>query len=70
MNTINLLDEDECSNETFPCGDNAHCTDTDGSFDCNCVTGFQGDGFNCTGIYFNSRILGLIARQIPLHAII
>ena len=52
MSTINYLDVDECSNETFPCGDNAHCTDSDGSFECNCLTGFQGDGFNCTGMYF------------------
>ena len=47
-----ISDVDECNNTTFPCGDNANCTDTDGSFRCDCLNGFQGDGFNCTGTYF------------------
>ena len=46
-----FLDIDECSGGSFPCGNNATCTDTDGSFECDCVTGFFGDGFNCTGKY-------------------
>jgi len=33
----------------YPCHSNANCTDTDGSFNCTCVAGFEGDGFNCTG---------------------
>ena len=30
-----------------PCGDNANCTNNDGSFECACRSGFNGDGFNC-----------------------
>ena len=47
-----ILDVDECNSTIFPCGDNANCTDTDGSFKCDCLIGFQGNGFNCTGMYF------------------
>ena len=32
------------------CDSNANCTDTEGSFDCQCLQGFQGDGVTCRGI--------------------
>ena len=32
------------------CHENASCTDTDGSFNCTCNPGFEGDGVNCTGM--------------------
>ena len=43
-----IIDIDECatSNE---CSDHANCNDTDGSYWCECWSGFQGDGYNCTG---------------------
>ena len=44
-------DIDECELETYLCSPNANCTDTDGSFNCTCREGFEGDGFNCTGMY-------------------
>ena len=44
-------DINECELETYPCSPNANCTDTDGSFSCTCREGFEGDGFNCTGMY-------------------
>ena len=44
-----LTDINECELETYPCSLNANCTDTDGSFNCTCREGFEGDGFNCTG---------------------
>jgi len=31
------------------CDVNADCTDTAGSYDCSCRSGYEGDGFNCTG---------------------
>ena len=49
MNFI-IADINECELETYPCSSNANCTDTDGSFNCTCREGFEGDGFNCTGI--------------------
>ena len=41
-------DIDECSRGDV-CHILASCNDTEGSYECNCVGGFEGDGFNCTG---------------------
>ena len=45
-----LSDIDECI-VSPPCGDNANCNNTEGSYECECKTGFSGDGLNCSGIY-------------------
>ena len=34
---------------THNCHLNATCTNTNGSYNCSCNNGFQGNGFNCTG---------------------
>nr|XP_044994692.1 adhesion G protein-coupled receptor L4 isoform X1 [Jaculus jaculus] len=34
-------DDNECENLTQACGENAHCTNTEGSYYCMCATGFQ-----------------------------
>ena len=44
----NFLDIDECAMELDGCSDDAACTDTDGSYECTCNSGFTGDGFTCT----------------------
>jgi len=59
------LDVDECETDPHPCGTNAGCTNTYGSFSCSCNTGYSGNGVTCTGRqYFRStsdlRITGLI----------
>lgn len=46
-----LLDIDECSMDTDNCNESAICTDTPGSFDCTCNTGYTGDGVYCEGVY-------------------
>ena len=46
---------DECTNGSHDCGMNANCTNTEGSFTCQCITGYYGDGYNCTG-EFHSQI--------------
>ena len=43
-------DINECELEIHICHSEANCTDTDGSFNCTCREGFEGDGFNCAGI--------------------
>ena len=50
--TLIIIDIDECvSAETNECDPNALCTNTDGSYICRCLSGYQGDGRNCTGKY-------------------
>ncbi|XP_067056243.1 uncharacterized protein [Acropora muricata] len=39
-------DVDECT--AFPCGANADCQNTDGSYICNCKAGYTGDGKTCS----------------------
>lgn len=34
-------DDNECGNLTQPCGENANCTNTEGSYYCMCVSGFR-----------------------------
>ena len=42
-----MLDFDECQEETDDCHVYATCTDTPGSFECTCNSGFTGNGVNC-----------------------
>ena len=42
-----LLDIDECAGN--PCDNNAVCLNTNGSYECSCRPGFEGDGESCTG---------------------
>ncbi|XP_028406424.1 cubilin-like [Dendronephthya gigantea] len=42
-------DIDECA-EGDPCGFNTNCTNTNGSYTCECLFGFEGNGTNCTDI--------------------
>ena len=49
MNLFNPSDKNECETEK-PCDINAVCSNSDGSFVCDCDSGFSGDGITCTGI--------------------
>ena len=43
-------DINECDLDSLnDCDENANCTDTIGSYNCSCNSGYEGDGFNCTG---------------------
>ena len=44
-----LSDIDECSEDTDYCSANADCTNSIGSFECDCFAGFTGNGFICLG---------------------
>ena len=45
-----ITDIDECANpEMNECDGNALCTNTEGSYVCRCLSGYQGDGYKCTG---------------------
>eukprot|EP00484_Ammonia_sp_Unknown_P010312 CAMPEP_0197072460 /NCGR_PEP_ID=MMETSP1384-20130603/210108_1 /TAXON_ID=29189 /ORGANISM="Ammonia sp." /LENGTH=496 /DNA_ID=CAMNT_0042511277 /DNA_START=138 /DNA_END=1628 /DNA_ORIENTATION=+ len=43
-----VLDENECALGTHSCDSNAVCTNTAGSYTCECNTGYSGDGYSCT----------------------
>lgn len=44
-----LSDIDECSLKTDDCSDLANCINTDGSYLCECIAGYTGEGGSCTG---------------------
>ena len=47
---VSIEDIDECEEgKTNDCHPNALCTNTDGSYVCRCLRGYQGDGKTCTG---------------------
>ena len=43
-------DINECTDGTHDCDNNAICTDTNGSFSCDCSTGWEGTGTSCANI--------------------
>ena len=45
--SVLFTDADECSDGTHTCHVDALCQDTEGSFNCTCREGFDGDGFSC-----------------------
>ena len=45
-----LIDVDECSNDGMnSCDSDANCSNTAGSYVCQCQRGYEGDGFTCLG---------------------
>ena len=48
-NLNNILENDECDLGTHVCHSAATCTNTVGSYDCECELGYFGDGYDCTG---------------------
>ena len=45
-----FTDIDECANGTGDCDTEAECTNTPGSYTCQCNQGYTGNGTNCTGM--------------------
>ena len=56
-----LLDINECSSNVPPvCHKNATCSNSEGSYSCQCQNGHFGDGkINCTGTFFFLSYLSL-----------
>lgn len=47
-----LVDVDECELGTDLCNGNAFCTNNIGLYECSCMEGYKGDGFDCRGEQF------------------
>ena len=45
--TDSFADINECVLGLDNCDHNATCHDSDGSYDCYCNSGYEGDGFSC-----------------------
>ena len=44
-----FVDIDECNNGSHVCDVNANCTNTNGSHNCTCKEGYNGNGQSCSG---------------------
>lgn len=49
--SIIFLDVNECETGQQECSEFAQCVNTIGSHSCFCLSGFTGDGKNCSGTY-------------------
>ena len=45
-----ITDINECDTGKFTCDKNAHCVNNDGSYGCQCNTGYTGDGTTCSSM--------------------
>ena len=46
-----FTDINECTTSAHDCHAEAICSNTDGSFTCNCNQGYTGDGEDCAGMF-------------------
>ena len=62
-----VSDIDECQENTDNCHNNATCSNNEGSFDCQCIQGYTGDGTDCAGTVQVDRnicsLIGAILQQ-------
>ena len=75
QNLYLFSDVDECTLNTDNCDINAECTNTVGSFECDCNDGYAGTGVTCTGIYLvtinkKQPVCNIVKRIAWLHYII
>lgn len=52
MDYFHYADIDECQSGSFSCHAQAECVNVPGSYDCNCLPGYTGDGQQtCAGMH-------------------
>lgn len=59
MMSLSVPDIDECTTAEHTCAaDGGLCTNTDGSYTCECASGYRGDGHTCIGeLAFNPFLI-------------
>ena len=62
-----FVDIDECLGN--PCHPNASCSDNQGSYDCQCNSGYSGNGFTCTGkqVYIKNKGIDISTKMDILN---
>ena len=65
---MRVADVDECIGNQAGCAGQATCTNTDGSFLCECNVGFQGDGFTCTGMPYQHYCCMAVSMTLDARA--
>ena len=58
---LSIADVDECARGTDDCAPNAECGNTQGSFQCVCREGFEGNGRTCRGLWISFSITKYVA---------
>lgn len=46
-----IVDINECVEDKDNCHEKANCTNIEGNFTCQCISGYTGDGRDCKGQY-------------------
>ena len=54
------VDVDECAATESPCDENASCNNSEGSFECECNAGYDGDGTTCSPILLGSLSISTV----------
>ena len=57
------IDINECTAQSHDCSPNSMCTNVEGSFQCSCIPGFEGDGKTCIGRFF--KYIKLKKKNFP-----
>ena len=57
--SLTYLDIDECATGTHSCSADAECNNIKGSHNCQCKSGYSGNGHTCTGNSMEYCILDL-----------
>jgi hypothetical protein len=57
-----IVDIDECSEGSHTCGANRICTNTNGSFKCDCEIGFYENTKTCTCTGINHTIINIMCK--------
>ena len=56
ISVYSFQDIDECTDGTDMCDSLAVCSDTEGSYNCSCSSGYTGSGFTCNGNHKRNTI--------------